>query len=222
MNDDEWAHWIQLEAWTLKEAILLLEEKDPKKNGLSFSDFFYKIEDIAIRANMAGSLQTISRKPLCHCMRKVTAEEAKGMLRPKAPFPPLLVYGRKMVENESSKEVGIKPFIFLKWANDNNLSLNQHLMSALNENNTDIFSSKPKFTKESAADKIRCQAIALCLWHDNPNLTINDIVQDEKIKRFGNGAQYTSKTLRKWVSVVDTRSPSEKTGRPKKKTSSDS
>jgi len=222
MNDEEWAYWVNLEVWTLKEAILLLEKKNPKDINLSLSDFFHEIEDLAIRANIVGKLRTVNNKPLCRCMRTATVEEAKNMTRPGSRHTPFHYCRRDVFENEASNEAGIRPVVFLMWAQDNDLPLNQHLMLALDKTNTYDSLSKPQPIKNSVTDKIRCQAIAQCLWDDNPKRTIASIITDKKIQKFGNGAQYEEKTLRGWVRSVDPRPPSEKTGRPKKETPPDS
>lgn len=65
-------------------------------------------------------------------------------------------------------------------------------------------------------DKAACQAVALTLWDHDPNLTIADMIQHDAIRNHGNGARYTEKTLRNWLSEVDPRSQKQKTGRPKK------
>ena len=66
-------------------------------------------------------------------------------------------------------------------------------------------------------DKQLCQAIARTLWSEHPDMTIADLIQHPSIVREGNGRIYTPKTIRRWLSPVDPRSASEKTGRPKKK-----
>lgn len=70
--------------------------------------------------------------------------------------------------------------------------------------------------KANQIDKQLCQAVAKTLWLIEPKLTIADIVSHRAIRQFANGAQYVEKTLRKWISDVDTRQPEEKRGRPPK------
>lgn len=67
-------------------------------------------------------------------------------------------------------------------------------------------------------DKWICQAVARTLWDEQPGMTIEDITKHKAIQIYGNGRAWSGKdTLRNWVKVVDTRSPEDKTGRPKTK-----
>lgn len=64
-------------------------------------------------------------------------------------------------------------------------------------------------------DKAVCQGIARTLWHIEPTITIEKIWNHKAIQIFGNGQQYKDpKTLRSWISEVDTRE--NKRGRKKK------
>ena len=74
---------------------------------------------------------------------------------------------------------------------------------------------EPKF-RESQLDKARCHAIAQMLWDENPTSTIADMIRDKRILKYGNGSQYTEKTLHEWLKEIDPRAPDARIGRPKK------
>ncbi|SNX60380.1 hypothetical protein SAMN06296273_1842 [Nitrosomonas ureae] len=64
-------------------------------------------------------------------------------------------------------------------------------------------------------DKIDCQTIAKKLWEKNPNMTIAAIERTPELNPYKE--KYSGReTLRNWISQVDIRPSSEKTGRPKK------
>ena len=77
----------------------------------------------------------------------------------------------------------------------------------------------PATRKQTAAqlDKIAVQVAANILWAKFPDMTIAALVERKEILKDANGGQYSRKTVRLWVSEVDPRPLSQKTGRPKKK-----
>lgn len=83
--------------------------------------------------------------------------------------------------------------------------------SGLNAENDDYENLKP-----NQLDKQLCQAIAGTLWHESPDLNIQQIITHPALQRFGNGAHYTERTLRGWVKELDPRPEDKRTGRPKK------
>jgi len=75
-------------------------------------------------------------------------------------------------------------------------------------------SNKPR---PSQIAKAVCQGIARTLWKANPNMTIADMLKREEIQEYGGAAHYSAeKTVRPWLSDVDTRPTNKKSGRPKK------
>lgn len=76
-----------------------------------------------------------------------------------------------------------------------------------------------KALRPSQKATLKCQAIAQTLWHQDPNLTIQEITQHHAILEYGDGKRYIGKnTLRGWISEVDPRPKENKTGpRSKKK-----
>lgn len=71
--------------------------------------------------------------------------------------------------------------------------------------------------KQSVLDKNAVQTVARCLWNQNPEMTIADIIKHQWVQSFANGTLYKGKnTLRDWIREVDARPPDKKNGRPKK------
>ena len=69
----------------------------------------------------------------------------------------------------------------------------------------------------SQRDKLALQSAAIKMWQQFPDMTIADLIKRKEIQKDCNGAQYLDKTIRGWVSKVDPRDPSKKSGRPNKK-----
>lgn len=81
--------------------------------------------------------------------------------------------------------------------------------------NEAIEENEPTLRQNQIANQL-CQAIASTLWAEYPDLTIVQIINHPSIQRYGNGAHYTSRTLRQWIRVSDPRPEEKRRGRPKK------
>lgn len=226
MDKTEWEYWIRLDAWTLREAILLLEEKDPRNSNPPYSKFFYEVQQMAIRSNRAGKLKTIYGRPLMQCTIKISPNVSTP--RPRIMMRLHETFGERQYNQQSPGEIvnnsagtdGVFPLIFLDWAQEKGLSLKDPLLELLCNSSDNGYQPKQVSVKESSVDRERCGAIAQCLWELNPRNTISKIIEHSWIKRIGNGSQYTEKTLRKWIHDLDPRPEDERIGRPKKELSS--
>jgi|SRR3569623_389820 len=70
---------------------------------------------------------------------------------------------------------------------------------------------------DNRLDKHACRAVAMTLWHMDPNMTIEAVTKHRGIQQFANGAQYGGRsTLREWIKDLDPRDPKKRIGRPKK------
>lgn len=70
--------------------------------------------------------------------------------------------------------------------------------------------------KSNQEAKLICQGMAIALWDANPEMTIAEMAEQIVILEAGGGQAYGVKTRRGWLSEVDPRPDSEKTG-PKPK-----
>uniref|UniRef100_I2PWN0 Uncharacterized protein n=1 Tax=Desulfovibrio sp. U5L TaxID=596152 RepID=I2PWN0_9BACT len=213
MEDVEWGFWAKCGAWTLMEAILLLECKNPKEPILPFSKFFYNTEQFAIRDNRAGFLVTVDGK----CLAKTTeivkipiGEDLwtyrRGILAGRINCDVVRYKEREIISHDGAL-TGLRPQVFLAWADSKEIPIPGELLGILDNLEPAIGRHR-----NSQLDRQRCEAIAQCLWDKDPTSTIEDIIKHPWIQQFGNGSQYTGKnTLRDWVRKVDPRSSSEKT-----------
>lgn len=121
------------------------------------------------------------------------------------------------VPNELYRDVS--PVTFLRWAQQKKLNIPDELMQLLQdaESEENAADDHAKAPRKSQIVKAACQAVALTLWDDNPDMTIEQMKSHPAILKHAGGQYYSGKnTLRDWLSEVDPRPADKKTGRPRK------
>lgn len=97
----------------------------------------------------------------------------------------------------------------VKWAIQKGIKVPKYFIEPTKEALPSI-----KKTRPSQQDKELCRDIARELWRKSPNMTIQEMCSHPAIKQQGNGALYTSDTIRKWIRDL---CPNPQRGRPRKK-----
>jgi len=144
------------------------------------------------------------------------------------PFTELHEFARVMddsgIVHYSLKEIAVKIIDLCEWAGSKGYDLPpelRKLVTVTAHEKAEVSCSQistEKTLRPNQTAKAKCQAIAKTLWHNYPDLTTAEIIKRHEILEFGDGKMYPGKnTLRDWVSEVDPRPDSEKTG-PKKAT----
>lgn len=240
MEEVNWGFWIKCDAWTLREAILLLEGREPEGAEPPYSDFFYRIERLAIRSNRARKLLSIDGRPFLKSTieksvsgdRRGTAlgQGAQNIIAEAVVRNQRILSGiyeddvvhlqKKEIISSEAESIGVDPRIFLEWAVGNDCRINENLSGLLDVSVNERIGKK-KY-KDSVFDMHRCEAIACCLWDEKPKRTIKEIIEHPWIRQYGNGAQYHEKTIRKWIHKLDPRPEQERIGRPEKGSSESS
>lgn len=101
-------------------------------------------------------------------------------------------------------------------ATDGLKSLRDEIIKIMSEKN-DADKNSRESPRKNQIDKQICQAVALTLWHINPDFTIEEIRTHYAIQEIAGGKNYPGKnTLRDWLGEVDPRPQDAKRGRKKK------
>lgn len=212
INEEEWNFYLKIDGWTLREAILLLEGKSPSLKP-PYSKFYRSVEELAIRSNEAGLLNTICGGRIGYSTDiEVRPKPAKHWYHSTKPLAYDEVFYTEEVVTEAGVKTKINPVAFLRWAIGKGLPINDRLNTLLQYSiQKEGIGDEKTNLRQSVIDKEKVQAIALCLWDNNLDTTIEDIIKHPWVLKFGNGAQYTGKnTLRSWVREVDPRPKSMK------------
>jgi len=76
--------------------------------------------------------------------------------------------------------------------------------------------ANPKKLRPAQMHRLACRAVAEKIWKEDPNLTIEEVINRKEISDAYQGAAYTNKTLRNWIKNL---CPNRKPGRRKEKPS---
>lgn len=119
------------------------------------------------------------------------------------------IVSKKIKSIEKSGQSFLYVTSVIDWAIKNtNFNIYPDLFSIYKEKHKSIT------LKESQLDKIRCEAIAQALWHQDKEITLSSMVNRSEIKKYGNGSLYAEDTLKGWIKGLCPKP--RPAGRPKK------
>ena len=128
-------------------------------------------------------------------------------------------YKKRIFDKEKLESIFLDRYEFSQYCIRNNHKLPTFWFS---ENDIESFQTdnkkielKETKLRPNQLDKELCRAIAQTLWSISPETNIATICRSKQIQMYGNGAQYTEKTMRSWIADLDPREGNTH-GRPKK------
>jgi len=138
VEEPRWAYWVKQDAWTLREAILLLESKDPHITRKEYSGYFREIEASIIRSKNATTFETIADSVI------VPFYPQRQAKRPCNPFTSAHRRNEPTLETipETKQLANIRPLDFLDWAMSKEYVIPSELMQmypqSCNQKNTEF------------------------------------------------------------------------------------
>lgn len=120
MERSEVDYWLRRDALSLREAILLLEDKDPNCIEPPYSKQYYEIESLAISSNRANRLLTLTGVPLKKTTFTIYPPKRNPFLRGRdelwrSPDVEVITKPKEKIDKQGDNP-NIDPFVFARWA----------------------------------------------------------------------------------------------------------